>query len=123
AIDTVLAHANDRRHFGPGKATACFVLDIIHPLWLCLRQTDHRAAEARATAEFWLIDTIDRWRGGEGFSFETRGDATPGLMGTEMWLSIAWLCADVLGLTTPNDHPPLGIHRPEPLVRAIRPVG
>ncbi|MEM6855784.1 MAG: acyltransferase, partial [Planctomycetota bacterium] len=47
AIDTVLAHANDRRHFGPGKATACFVLDIIHPLWLCLRQTDHRAAEAR----------------------------------------------------------------------------
>ncbi|MEO0514202.1 MAG: acyltransferase [Planctomycetota bacterium] len=122
-IDTVLTHMNDRRHFAPGKATACYVLDIIHPLWLCGRQTDYRVAEARVVAEFWLIDTIERWRGERGFAFETRDDATPGLMGTEMWLSIAWLCADVLGITTRDDHPPRGIHRAEPLVGAIRPVG
>ena len=120
-IDTVLAHSHDRRVFGPGKATACHVLDLIHPLWLCLRQTDYRASETRAVAAYWLRDTIGRWRSNEGFAFETRTDATPGLMGTEMWLSIAWLCADLLGLTASRDHPPLGIHRPDPLVSAIRP--
>ncbi|MEM9420109.1 MAG: acyltransferase [Planctomycetota bacterium] len=123
AIDTVLAHTHDPRFFGPGKATACYVLDIIHPLWLALKQVDYRRNEAKAVAAYWLEDTIGRWREGEGFAFETRDDAISSLMGTEMWLSIAWLCADLLGLAGAGDCPPLGIHLAPPLVKAIDPVG
>jgi len=123
AVDTVLTHARDPRFFGEGRATACDVLDIIHPLWLCGRQTGYRADEARAVAAHWLRDTAARWQPERGWAFEARPGATAGLMGTEMWLSIAWLCADLMGMATPQDHPPLGIHRPEPLVSAIRPLG
>ena len=122
AIDTVLAHAADRRVFGPGRATACDVLDVVHPLWLALRQTDHRRAEALAVAGHWLGDTARRWVPREGFAFEARADATPGLQGTEMWSSIAWLAADLLGVAGPADAPPDGIHRPLPLVEARRPL-
>ena len=120
AIDTVLAHAADDRCFGPGRATACDVLDAVHPLWLAGRQTRHRAAEAQAVAEHWLRAAAGRWQAGRGYAFETRPGAEPGLMGTEMWASIAWLCADLLGLAGPEDAPPRGIHRPGPLVSALR---
>ncbi|MBB6429602.1 acetyltransferase-like isoleucine patch superfamily enzyme [Algisphaera agarilytica] len=122
AIDTVLAHTHDERFFAPGKSTACYVLDIIHPLWLALRQVDYRRSEAKAVAAYWLEDTVARWRAGEGFAFETRDDAISSLMGTEMWLSIAWLCADLLGLAEPGDHPPLGIHLGPAMVSAGDPV-
>ncbi|MEM1107582.1 MAG: acyltransferase [Planctomycetota bacterium] len=121
-IDTVLAHSHDERFFAPGTSTACYVLDIVHPLWLALQQVDYRREEAKAVATRWLQDTVQRWRADEGFAFETSDDATPGLMGTEMWLSIAWLCADLLGLTSPGDHPPLGIHYGPALVERIDPV-
>lgn len=119
-VDTVLAHASDPGCFGPGRATACDVLDLVHPLWLAGRQGGHRAAEARNLAAHWLRDTAARWQSGAGFSFETRGGCPAGLKGTEMWASIAWICADLLGLAGPQDAPPRGVHRPEPLVSGRR---
>lgn len=113
-IDTVITHSRDQEYFGTDQATACFVLDVVHPLWLCLKQTNYRRAEAELIAQFWLMDTINRWQPNEGLSFETGPEATPRLQGTEMWLSIAWYCADLLGVTSELDaYRPSGVHRPE----------
>ncbi|MFC8142711.1 acyltransferase [Streptomyces paradoxus] len=125
-IDTVLDHARDPRHFTPGRENACNVLDVIHPLWLCARQTTHRGEEARSWAAAQLSAALDRWHPGQGFGFGPTPDGTgpgrePGLQGTEMWLAIIWLLADVVGLTDVLGYRPRGIHRPEPAPAAERP--
>lgn len=96
AIDTILTHAKDRAFFAPEKENACNVLDVTHPLWLCQRQTGHRRAEAEA----WLAKRLPRalgcWTRRRGFDFQIeRREAS--LQGTEMWLSIVYLMADLLG--------------------------
>jgi len=123
SIDTVLAHSNDQRHVAPGKPTACTALDIIHPLWLCLRQTSYRRKDCEIQAGHWLERILPRWVPGEGFSFGTHEGATPGLQGTEMWLSIAWLCADLLGLGTQSGYRPRGVHRPEVWAKGLGNLG
>lgn len=122
SIDTVLAHANDQRHVSPAHANACNILDIIHPLWLCLRQTSYRRNDCERHAAHWLQNTIDRWVSGQGLSFHTAAGSPVRLQGTEMWMSIAWLCADLLGLETKTGYQPMGVHRPEPIVTGIHPV-
>ena len=122
AIDTILTHCTDLKAIHPGPATACFILDVIHPLWLCLKQTDYRRKEAEEIARFWLKHTMDRWCDKTGLAFSTAPAAPTGLQGTEMWLSIAWLCADLLGITTLNGWQPQGVHRPNPIVSACKPV-
>lgn len=121
-IDTVLDHARDQRWFAPGRENACNVLDVAHPLWLCGRQTSHRAEEVRTWAAGRLADTIVRWKPGQGFGFGPSADGTgpgrePGLQGTEMWLAIAWLLADLAGLSDLLEYRPRGVHRPEPAGR------
>ncbi|MFH9007480.1 acyltransferase [Streptomyces afghaniensis] len=118
-IDTVLDHARDPRHFSPGRENACNVLDVIHPLWLCARQTTHRGEEARSWASAQLTAALRRWHPGRGFPFGPTPDGTgpgrePGLQGTEMWLAIVWLLADLVGLADVLAYRPRGIHRPEP---------
>jgi hypothetical protein len=118
-IDTVLDHARDPRHFSPGRENACNVLDVIHPLWLCARQTTHRAEEARSWASAQLTAALRRWHPGRGFPFGPTPDGSgpgrePGLQGTEMWLAIIWLLADLVGLADVLGYRPRGIHRPEP---------
>lgn len=117
-IDTVLAHARDDRFFGDGRGTACDVLDVIHPLWLCGRQTRHRRAEVQAWARDRLAATLTRWHRDAGFAFSpvptTGTEHLPGLQGTEMWLAIIWLLADVLGESGALGYRPRGVHRPEP---------
>ncbi|MGI5367061.1 DapH/DapD/GlmU-related protein [Streptomyces iakyrus] len=125
-IDTVLDHARDPRHFTPGRENACNVLDVIHPLWLCARQTPHRGEEARAWATSQLSAALGRWHPGQGFGFGPTSDGTgpgrePGLQGTEMWLAIIWLLADVAGVADALGYRPRGIHRPEPAPAAERP--
>ena len=111
-IDTVLAHAHDVRYFGPQKPTACYILDIIHPLLMARRQTSYRRGEIGAVARYWLNATINHWQHNEGMSFEMCAGAVARLQGTQMWLSIAWLCAYALGFTSEDDDfSPKGIHR------------
>ncbi|MFZ4518017.1 MAG: hypothetical protein ACOYOP_06495 [Microthrixaceae bacterium] len=117
-VDTVIAHARDHRWFVDRDRNACNVLDVVHPLWLCLRQVDYRRAEVRDHLGRLLQEATGRWVDGEGFGFagpgEPGGNDTPGLQGTEMWLSIIWLAADALGESEGLAWHPRGVHRPEP---------
>jgi acetyltransferase-like isoleucine patch superfamily enzyme len=122
-IDTVLAHVRTQRYFAPDRQNACNVLDVIHPLWLAGRQTDYRRDEVTSIAAALLNDALGHWTDGQGFGFQapTRTAAsaavtTPGLQGTEMWLAIIWLLADVLGIAAETGYRPRGVHRPEPAI-------
>jgi acetyltransferase-like isoleucine patch superfamily enzyme len=118
-VDTVIAHAREHRWFVDQDRNACNVLDVVHPLWLCLRQVDYRAAEVRDHLAAVVDDAARRWVDGEGFAFAGPGEPgdndAPGLQGTEMWLSIVWLAADALGETDGLSWRPRGVHRPEPV--------
>ncbi|MFI6697832.1 acyltransferase [Streptomyces sp. NPDC050509] len=122
-VDTVLDHGRDPRWFAAGRENACNVLDVAHPLWLAGRQTGHRAAEVRAWAEERLTRALGRWRDGAGFGFGPAGEGgagpgrEPGLQGTEMWLAIIWLLADLVGVADRLGYRPRGVHRPEPAGR------
>lgn len=115
-VDTVLAHTRDGRFFGDGRGTACDVLDVVHPLWLCGAQTRYRRADVHAWARHRLDSALDAWRQGAGFAFSpvpTVGtEHQPSLMGTEIWLAIVWLLADVLGESGALGYTPRGVHRP-----------
>lgn len=121
-IDTVLRHAGDERYFAPERQNACNVLDVAHPLWLAGRQTTHRRDEITTLAHRLLGDALGTWHHGAGFAFAAPGAADqgaagnrPGLQGTEMWLSIIWLLADLVGETTHLGYRPRGVHRVEPV--------
>lgn len=118
-IDSVLAHAGDKNYFADGRGTACNVLDVIHPLWLAGKQTPHRRAEGEEWARRQLARVVRSWTPQRGFSFALQeGEGwrrAPGLLGTEMWLSITWLLADYLGMADVLDFRPRGVHRPSPL--------
>jgi acetyltransferase-like isoleucine patch superfamily enzyme len=117
AIDTVLAHAQDAEFFGPGKTNACYILDVVHPLWLPLQQTDHRRQEIEALATDYLNRFISCWRKNQGFAFAIEKDQ-PGLQGTEMWLSILYICADILGIASHLGYTPRGVHRQAGMIPA-----
>lgn len=127
-VDTVLRHSEDARFFAAGKETACDVLDIAHPLWLCRKQVpDYRRLEVESLARKHLERIPARWVAGEGFAFATanghrrgpglRADpqTRPGLKGTEMWLATTWLLADLLDVSDVLGYRPRGVHRPEPV--------
>ncbi|MEU2198481.1 acyltransferase [Isoptericola sp. NPDC019482] len=125
-VDTVLEHARDPRFFRPERQNACNVLDVAHPLWLT-RGAGHRGDEVVELARGLLGQALRRWSAGEGFGFQaahpsTAGAAatTPGLQGTEMWLAIVWLLADLAGLSDELGYRPRGVHRPEPGAAAGR---
>jgi acetyltransferase-like isoleucine patch superfamily enzyme len=118
AIDTLLAHSARNGHFTGQSRTACNVLDVVHPLMLCLTATGHRRAEADATI-LHLAEGIDTaWQDGAGFPFAP--GESPGLQGTEMWLSIAALVAMHLGCADDLGFALAGIHRFEPAA-TVRP--
>ena len=114
AIDTILLHAADPEFFAGGRGHACNVLDVVHPLWLCLRQTAHRRDEAQK----WILDRLPgvlaRWQPGRGMAFDplaAGAQGRPGLQGAEMWLGIIYLMADVTGLADHLSYRPVGVHR------------
>lgn len=112
AVDTVLAHAREVRWFDERSRNACNVLDVVHPLWLCAGQVDHRRDEVRDAIAVLLDRTLGHWVDGAGFAF---GDGDePGLQGTEMWLSIVYLMAHLLGEARGLSWRPRGVHRLEP---------
>ena len=114
SIDTVLAHSRDHRFFRPDALNACNVLDVVHPLWLCLKQCDYRQAEIRAWAEDMLGEVLPFWVPGRGFAFQLSRQQDTGLQGTEMWLSIIYLLADLCGLSSALGYSPKGVHRLKP---------
>ncbi len=118
AIDTILEHADDRAFFAGGRENACNVLDVVHPLWLCLRQTDHRRAEAQAWVRKRLPAVLRHWKAERGFDFTVAG-GKPSLQGTEMWLSIVYLMADLLGCADALGYTPRGVHRLEPAMTGL----
>ena len=109
AIDSVLLNHRNYGGFSGPSYTACNLLDTIHPLLLCLGQTDHRRAEAEAIVRAIIARAEERWVDGEGFAFAD-GQA-PGLQGTEMWLSVVHLAAKLLGEDDAFIFVPQGVHR------------
>jgi len=107
ALDTILVHAADLH----GRETACNVLDVAHPLWLCLQQTTHRREDVQRWARTQLEAILPRWTPNQGFAF-SRG-SIPTLRGTEMWLSIVYTLARLLGLESHLNYAPIGVHRTE----------
>ncbi|WP_164821555.1 acyltransferase, partial [Paenibacillus koleovorans] len=113
-IDTVLTHTRNRDFFRDDRGNACNVLDVIHPLWLCMKQTDYRRDEIVAWSLQQIERVLGRWQPGRGFSFELETHHKPGLQGTEMWLSILYLLADACGIAGSLGYRPQGVHRLEP---------
>ena len=111
AVDTVALHCRENGWFVERNRSACNVLDVVHPIWLAAKQTDHRRAELRDALAAMLADTCTRWVDGEGFAFSP--DQPCGLQGTEMWLSIVHLLADHLGESDGLSWRPQGVHRLE----------
>lgn len=109
AVDSVLLNYRNYGGFSGRTYTACNLLDTIHPLLLCLRQTDYRRPEAEAIARAVIARAEERWVTGKGFAFAD-GQA-PSLQGTEMWLSVIHLAADLLGLADSFAFVPKGVHR------------
>jgi acetyltransferase-like isoleucine patch superfamily enzyme len=119
AIDTILLHTGDAEFFAAGRGNACNILDVVHPLWLCLKQSAHRRAEAEQWIAARLPLALERWSPNRGLAFDpaaTDASGQPSLQGTEMWLSIIYLMADLLGLAGNLSYRPRGIHRLEPVL-------
>ena len=114
AIDTVLAHARDYGWFVTDERNACNLLDIVHPLWLLSRQTDYRRAEIRSAITTLLDAVCADWINGEGFAWQVGRDR-PGLRGTEMFMAVVYLAADMLGESDGLSFVPRGVHRLEPV--------
>lgn len=113
AIDSVLEHSADPVLFAGTGGTSCNVLDVIHPLWLCRKQTDYRSTEGMEWAVQWIDKILKHWDDGKGFSFDLLLHDNPTLMGTEMWLSILYLLCDYVGLADCLSYRPMGVHRLE----------
>ena len=113
AINSALVNYRNYGGFSGPTYTACNLLDTIHPLWLCLKQTDFRRPEAQAIAEAVILRAPERWRAGEGFAFADGHQAS--LQGTEMWLSVIHLSAALLGLAAAFPFVPKGVHRTRPV--------
>ena len=120
ALDSILAHCTDQEFFSPGKGDACNVLDVVHPIWLCAKQGIHRREDATHWIRVRVPGILDQWVDGRGMAFDPACadmNGQPGLQGTEMWLSIIYLMADYLGLSSYLGYRPRGVHRPEvPLI-------
>lgn len=111
SIDTILAHCRQNGNFIKTSVTACNVLDIVHPLWLCSKETDYRQKEITSVMEAQVESIISRWISKRGFAFKP--EIEPGLQGTEMWLSILYIAADYLGKSQELGYSPKGVHRTE----------
>lgn len=111
SIDSVLTNYKNYNGFEGPTYTACNLLDTVHPLWLSLKQTDHRRAEAEAIAAELILKAPSRWTDNKGFPFAD--GQNPSLQGTEMWLSIIYLAAKILGQEHAFAFTPKGVHRTE----------
>lgn len=108
-INSVITNYRNYGGFSGETFTACNLLDSVHPLWLCLKQTDARRPDAEAIAENVILRCAETWQEDKGFAFAS--GQQPGLQGTEMWLSTLHIAADILGMADEFAFVPKGIHR------------
>lgn len=109
-IDSLLLHSKNEEVFSDENATACDVLDLIHPLWLCGEQSSYRRNEGKEIALKWIAKIMANWTDNKGFKFTLSGDEEPSLMGTEMWLSILYTICVYLGIDDLLNYSPKGVH-------------
>jgi hypothetical protein len=115
AIDTTLTHVRLNSGFASGGCVnACNVLDVVHNLWLCCRQTSYRHDEIVEFARMQIRLIAGRWVKGEGLGFSPK--QRPSLKGTEMWLATLYVLADILEMSDFLGYKPRGVH----LVRSSR---
>lgn len=100
---------SSKRRIQRKNVNACNVLDVVHPLWMLAQETNHRRQEILAFMEAQITLITSRWVDGKGFAFAP--GQSPGLQGTEMWLSIMYLAADALGASSELGYTPRGVHR------------
>lgn len=108
AVDTILAHIRLNGGFEDKNINACNLLDTIHPFWLLLQQTSHRRDEMMRFIERQIPLMLARWVDGQGFGFAPSD--SPGLQGSEMWLSVIYIAADALGMADALGYSPKGVH-------------
>ena len=77
AINSVLANPRAYGGFSGPTYTACNLLDTIHPLWLCLGQTDHRRPEAEAVARAVIARARAALDAGRGLRLRRRTTGEP----------------------------------------------
>ncbi len=109
AINSVITNYRNHNGFDGETYNACNLLDTIHPLWLCLKQTDFSRGQAQVIAEEVILRASDRWQAGRGLAFADGQQAS--LQGTEMWLSTLHIAADMLGIAEEFAFTPQGVHR------------
>jgi acetyltransferase-like isoleucine patch superfamily enzyme len=109
AINSVITNYRNHGGFSGEAYNACNLLDTIHPLWLCMKQTDFSRGQVETIAEDVILRGAERWQAGEGFAFAD--GQQPSLQGTEMWLSTLHLAADLLGMAEMFAFTPQGVHR------------
>ncbi len=112
-IDSILSHVHDKRYFSKFKGNCCDVLDVTHPLWLCLKQTDYRSNKIEDIIEKLLHTAINNWTDGKGFSYTLKENDKPNLKYTEQWLGTIYFLADVINCSSILGFKPMGMHRPE----------
>jgi acetyltransferase-like isoleucine patch superfamily enzyme len=103
-IDSILSHAEK---IGVPK-NACNALDIVHPLFIALKNTNYRRSEAEA----WCVKMLPEFLGmikDDGFPFAEGEEAS--LKGTEMWLSIIYTMCSLLNKEKLLGYSPKGVHR------------
>jgi hypothetical protein len=61
-----------------------------------------------------LNEVLKFWVPGRGFAFQLSQQQDTGLQGTEMWLSIIYILADLCDLSFSLGYTPKGVHRLEP---------
>lgn len=108
AIDTIFTHIKQYEFLDGKNITACNVLDIVHPLWLCAKHTNYRKNEIRVFMENILNVVLRNYIPKKGFGFTPT--ELPSLQGTEMWASIIYIACDFLGCTNLLSYETKGIH-------------
>ena len=109
AVDSVLK--NGSMCINDQNFTSCNILDVVHPLWLCRKQTEYRSTEGKELMVRWIDKVLENYVAGEGFAFNILESEKCSLMGTEMWLSILYLMCDYLGISHLLTYSPKGVHR------------
>jgi hypothetical protein len=116
ALKCLLAHSRDARVFGADQGSACDVLDVAHPIWLCRKQIRLPLEPIQGWARVQIQRVLDAWVDDQGCSFGL-GKAGPGpsrgpnLIWTVVWLAALYYLADLFDSSEALGFTPAKIYR------------